>query len=95
MTKLKKKTVQAVGPRVIVKVIPHDTTTASGIILPTTANRHKIRSAEVVSIGEPAELKAVKPGDIVFLQEFAGSHIEIDGVEHLVIQAAEILAKVV
>lgn len=95
MTKLKKKSIQAVGERVIVKPIPHETTTASGIILPATANRHKIRSAEVVSLGDPDKLKSVKPGDVVFLAEFAGSPIEVDGVEHLVVQAAEILAKVV
>lgn len=96
MTKINKpKSIEAVGDRVIVKLIPHDTTTASGIILPDSANKRKIRTAEIVSIGEPEKLKNVKVGDLVFLSEFSGSPIEVNATELLVVQSGEILAKAI
>ncbi len=67
--------------------------TSSGIIIPDTA-KEKPKAAPVVWMGviENAE---IKPGDIVLYKPFAGTEIEFEGKEYLILPYADVLAKVV
>ncbi|HOF20944.1 MAG TPA: co-chaperone GroES [Bacteroidales bacterium] len=67
--------------------------TSSGIIIPDTA-KEKPKSAPVVWMGviENAE---IKPGDVVLYKPFAGTEIEFEGKEYLILPYADVLAKVV
>lgn len=85
--------------RVVVQHIEAHETTASGIILPGSA-QEKPQMATVISVGEGGvidgkEVKMiVRPGDIVLYSKYAGSEFKIDGEEFIVIRQSDILAKV-
>ncbi len=67
--------------------------TASGIIIPDTA-KEKPKYAKVVAMSN-IESPEISVGDVVFYKEFGGNEIELDGKKYLVIQYADILAKLV
>ena len=85
--------------RVVVQHIEAHDTTASGIILPGSA-QEKPQMATVISVGEGRVIdgKEVKmivhPGDVVLYSKYAGSEFKIDGEEYIVIRQSDILAKV-
>lgn len=85
--------------RVVVQHIEAHETTASGIILPGSA-QEKPQMATVISVGEGGVIdgKEVKmivhPGDLVLYSKYAGSEFKIDGEEFIVIRQSDILAKV-
>ncbi len=85
--------------RVVVQHIEAHETTASGIILPGSA-QEKPQMATVISVGEGGVIdgKEVKmivhPGDLVLYSKYAGSEFKIDGEEYIVIRQSDILAKV-
>ena len=85
--------------RVVVQHIEAHETTASGIILPGSA-QEKPQMATVISVGEGGVIdrKEVKmivhPGDMVLYSKYAGSEFKIDGEEYIVIRQSDILAKV-
>lgn len=85
--------------RVVVQHIEAHDTTASGIILPGSA-QEKPQMANVISVGEGGVIdgKEVKmivhPGDVVLYSKYAGSEFKIDGEEYIVIRQSDILAKV-
>ena len=85
--------------RVVVQHIEAHETTASGIILPGSA-QEKPQMATVISVGEGGVIdgKEVKmivhTGDMVLYSKYAGSEFKIDGEEYIVIRQSDILAKV-
>lgn len=83
--------VHPLGDRVLIKVQEGDTKTASGIIIPQTA-QEKTQTGIVVAIGTDAEVIKVKKNDKVMYDKYAGTQIKIDGVEHLIVKMADVLA---
>lgn len=91
--------IQPLGDRVVVKPFEGDETTPGGIIIPDTAREKSLRG-EVVAVG-PGRLSkkgqriapAVKKGDKVVYDRYAGDKIEIAGVEYLVLREEEILGR--
>ncbi|MCS7306935.1 MAG: co-chaperone GroES [Aquificaceae bacterium] len=72
--------------------------TASGIIIPDTA-KEKPQLGEVVAVGEGKVLQngeklkpAVKPGDKVVFNKYAGTEVELKGEKYLILSEDEILA---
>ena len=67
--------------------------TSSGIIIPETA-KEKPQTARVqwMATIEKAE---IKPGDIVIHKPFSGNEIELEGKKYLILNYADILAKLV
>jgi chaperonin GroES len=80
------------GPRVVVKEVEREQTTESGIVLPDTA-REKPQSAEVVAVGAHEDVK-VSVGDVVVLRKYSGTEVELDGEEHRIVDAEDILGMV-
>ena len=68
-------------------------TTASGIIIPETA-QEKQNVAIVVAISNIENIE-ISVGDKVLYKSFSGNETEFEGKKYLVIQYAEIIAKVV
>src|SRR5215211_5914102 len=77
------------GERALVKMIEGEEQTASGIVLPDTA-REKPQTAEVVAVGTSEEVK-VSVGDVVVLAKYSGTEVKIEGEEHLIVDADDIL----
>ena len=80
------------GERALVKMIEGEEQTASGIVLPDTA-RQKPQTAEIVAVGTSEYVK-VSIGDVVVLAKYSGTEVKIEGEEHLIVDADDILGVV-
>jgi len=84
--------------RVLVKRLESEEKTAGGLYIPDTA-KEKPSKGEVIAVG-PGKVAddgkrvamAVKAGDNVLFNKYAGTEIKLDGVEHLVMREDDILA---
>jgi len=79
--------------RVIVKPAESEEKTAGGIIIPDTAKEKPQRGTIVAAgPGKKDEPIAVKPGDTVLYGKYAGTEIQIDGQELLIMRESDIFA---
>ena len=85
--------VKPIADRVLIKITKNESKTAGGIIIPDTA-QEKTQTAVVVEVGPGTEKEktVVKAGDKIMYDKYAGTQLEIDGVEHLIIKFVDILA---
>lgn len=75
--------------RVLLKEKKKEEKTVNGIILPdSAANAQPIYFVE--AIGE--EVASVQSGEEVLIGKFAGSQVELEGVEHVLIKEEDIIA---
>jgi chaperonin GroES len=92
---------QPLGDRIIVEVLDEEAITASGIVLPDTA-QEKPQRGKVLSVGpgprdEDGEYikMDVDEGDEVIFSKYGGTEIKIGADEVLILRESDILAKVV
>lgn len=83
--------IQPIGSRVLVRVLPEESVTKSGLFLPDTA-KEKPQRGEVVAIGDDSETIKVAVGDRVLFPKYTGTEVRLDGDEHLIIDSTELLA---
>ena len=81
------------GDRVLVEPSAAETTTASGIIIPDTA-QEKPQQGTVVAVGrgKPDEPMTVKVGDVVLYGKYGGTEIKHDGKDFLIMRESDIYA---
>ena len=85
------------GDRVVLKQVEAEETTKSGIVLPGQ-NKEKPQQAEVVAVGAGGMVDGkevtmlVSVGDKVIYSKYAGTEVELDGEEYLVVKQNDILA---
>ena len=77
--------------RVLVKTEKTESKTASGIIIPDTA-QEKTQIAVVVAVGDDKEKIKVKDGDRIMYDKYSGTNIKIEGEDHLILKADDIIA---
>ena len=79
--------------RVIVKQAAAETTTASGIIIPDTA-QEKPQKGSVISCGKGTKDNpiTVKAGDNVLYGKYAGTELKHEGEDYLIMRESDILA---
>lgn len=79
--------------RVLVEPSAAETKTASGIIIPDTA-QEKPQQGTVVAVGNGKidEPMTVKTGDIVLYGKYGGTEIKHDGKDYLIMREADIFA---
>jgi chaperonin GroES len=93
--------IQPLGDRVLVKPFYKDEKTAGGVILPDKLKQKQLE-AEVVEVGEgrlsdngaPIPLK-VQKGDIIICAKFSGTEVEIGDEKLTILNASDILARVI
>ena len=78
------------GDRVVLKQLVAEETTKSGIVLPGQT-KEKPQQAEVVAVGPNVE-DLISVGDKVIYAKFAGTEVELDGANYLVMKQEDILA---
>lgn len=84
--------IQPLGSRVLVR--PDDeaeSRTSSGLYIPETA-KEKPQTGEVIAIGDEDEEIKVKIGQKILYPKYTGTEIKLDGVDHLIMEADDILA---
>ena len=84
---------------VVIKPIVQEEKTSSGIYLPDTAHKDKPQTGEVVSVGSGRLLEngkriacEVKVGETVVFAKYAGSELQFDGVDYVIMKERDILA---
>jgi len=92
--------IRPLGDRVVVKALPSEEVTKSGIVIPDTA-KEKPQQAEVIAVGPGRVLENgqrqpidVKVGEKVLYSKYAGNEVKIEGVEYLILRDIDILAVV-
>ena len=90
--------IEPIGDKIVVKRMEAEETTAGGIVLPDNA-REKPQQGRVLSLGQGRLLPGggraepqVGEGDRVLFSSYAGTEIEVDGQELLIMTEADILA---
>jgi chaperonin GroES len=83
--------IQPLGGRVLVRVLPEESVTKSGLFLPDTA-KEKPQRGEVVAVGDDTDLIKVAVGDRVLYPKYTGTEIQLDGADHLLIEGTDLLA---
>jgi len=90
---------QPLGDRIVVRAIEAEEVTASGIVLPDTA-QEKPQRGRVLSVGPGRyeDGKRVPPdveeGDEVIYSKYGGTEIQVEGEDLLILTEHDILAKV-
>lgn len=93
-----KVSIQPLGNRVLVKPLPAEEVTKSGLIIPDTA-KEKSQQAEVIAVGpgttdDSGKLHKVdvKPGDVVLMPMYGGDEIKHEGEEYKLVRGDDLLA---
>jgi len=86
------------GANVVVRRMESEETTAGGIVLPDSA-QEKPKQGRVLSVGDGHVLKdgskaplSVKEGDQVIFSSWAGTEIDVEGEQLLIMAESDILA---
>ena len=92
--------IEPLGDKVVVKRTEAEETTAGGIVLPDSA-REKPQEGKILSVGNGKLTDSgkrsepqVSEGDRVLFSSYAGTEIEIDGSQLLIMSESDILAVV-
>ena len=85
--------VTPLADRVLVKLEKSESKTASGIIIPDTA-QEKTQVGVVVAVGPGTEKEkvTVTVGQKVMHDKYAGTQVKIDNEEHLVLKMSDLIA---
>ncbi|MBI5351342.1 MAG: co-chaperone GroES [Chloroflexi bacterium] len=86
-----KVNIQPLGTRVLIKPLEQETKTTSGLYLPESA-KEKPQTGEVVAIGDDESIK-LKVKDKVLFAKYSGTEFKFDGVEYLLFEANDVLAR--
>lgn len=85
--------VKPLADRVLVEPAQAETKTAGGIIIPDTAKEKPMKGTVIaVGTGKKDEPITVKVGDSVLYGKYAGTEIQIDGKELLIMRESDIYA---
>ena len=92
---------QPLGDRLIVEILDEESTTASGIVLPDTA-QEKPQRGKVLAVGpgprdEDGEYikMDVAVGDEIIFSKYGGTEIKVGADDVLILRESDVLAKVV
>ncbi len=85
------------GDKIVLKQLEAEETTKSGIVLPGKA-KEKPQEAEVIAVGPGGTIDGkevtmqVSVGDKVIYSKYAGTEVELDGEEFMIVKQSDILA---
>ena len=81
--------IKPLGERVLIEQIEAETKTASGLIIPDSAQEKPLQ-AKVIAIGEA--VKVLKTGDTILYAKFTGTELNIDNKNYIMLELSDILA---
>lgn len=91
--------IQPLRDNVIIEPTSPEEVTASGIIIPDTADKEKTEQGTVVAVGPGKKNKDgsvvsldIKKGDVVLFSKYGPTEIEVGGTEYLIAKEEDILA---
>jgi chaperonin GroES len=93
LSDMSKVKIKPLADRVLVEPSQAEDKTSSGIIIPDTA-KEKPQQGSVVAVGagKKDEPLTVKVGDTILYGKYAGTEINVDGKEYLIMRESDIFA---
>ena len=90
---MKKINIIPLADRVIIQQAEAETTTASGIIIPDTA-QEKPQKGTVIAVGKGTKDNpmTVKVGDKILYGKYAGTELKYNGSDYMIMKESDILA---
>jgi len=90
---MSKLTIKPIADRILVVPAAAETKTSSGIIIPDTA-KEKPQKGTVAAVGPGTKDNpiTVKVGDQVLYGKYAGTELQHDGVDYLMMKESDLLA---
>jgi chaperonin GroES len=90
---MSKVNIKPLADRVVVEPAAAEEKTAGGIIIPDTA-KEKPQRGKVVAVGagKKDEPTTVKVGDSILYGKYAGTEIQVDGKDYLIMRESDIFA---
>ena len=85
--------IKPLADRVLVEPAQAESTTASGIIIPDTA-QEKPQKGTITAVGscKKDEAMTVKVGDTILYGKYSGTELKFEGKEYLIMRESDILA---
>ncbi|MDR1719912.1 MAG: co-chaperone GroES [Dysgonamonadaceae bacterium] len=85
--------IKPLADRVLIKPAAAEEKTVGGIIIPDSAKEKPLKG-EVIAVGDGTkdEKMVLKPGDKVLYGKYAGTEIELDGEQYLIMRQSDVLA---
>lgn len=83
--------IRPLGARVLVRVVDEESVTRGGLVIPDTA-KDKPQRGEVVAVGDDEDMIKVAPGDLILFAKYTGTEVRLDGEDHLILDANDVLA---
>ncbi len=90
-------TLVPLGDKIVLKQLEAEETTKSGIVLPGQS-KEKPQEAEVIAVGPGGNIDGkevtmqVSVGEKVIYSKYAGTDVELDGEEYIIVKQSDILA---
>ena len=90
---MKKINITPLADRVIIQQAEAETTTASGIIIPDTA-QEKPQKGTVIAVGKGTKDNpmTVKKGDNILYGKYTGTELKYNGSDYMIMKESDILA---
>ena len=90
---MKEINITPLADRVIIQQAEAETTTASGIIIPDTA-QEKPQKGTVIAVGKGTKENpmTVKSGDNILYGKYAGTELKYNGSDYMIMKESDILA---
>jgi len=90
---MKKLSIKPLADRVLVEPAAAETKTTSGIIIPDTA-KEKPQKGTIVAVGKGTKDNpiTVSVGDSVLYGKYAGTELQHEGIDYLIMKESDILA---
>tara|TARA_B100000401_G_C52355120_1_gene507580 strand:+ start:84 stop:353 length:270 start_codon:yes stop_codon:yes gene_type:complete len=87
--------IKPLADRVLVQPSSAETKTASGIIIPDSA-QEKPQKGQVIAVGPGTKENPItlKVGDSILYGKYSGTELKHDGVDYLIMKESDILAKI-
>ena len=85
--------IKPLADRVLIKMEKDDTQKVGSLFIPQTA-QEKTNIGVIAEIGDDKDVITVKVGDKVMYDKYAGTKIEADGEEFLLVRITDVLAVV-
>ncbi|NMA74578.1 MAG: co-chaperone GroES [Bacteroidales bacterium] len=85
--------IKPLADRVLILPAPAEEKTVGGIIIPDTAKEKPLKG-EVVAVGQGTkdEEMILKVGDQVLYGKYAGTELELDGKDYLIMRQSDVVA---
>jgi len=89
--------IKPLGDRVVIELVEQEEKTASGIVLPDSA-QEKPQEGKVVAVGSGSIVDGkkvaleVEENDRIIFSKFAGTEVKYEGKEYLILRESDILA---